>query len=297
MTRSTAVPFASLPELYRVRAKKHLGRELLRVFRAALDESVRRLRSDRELSPREAVHEARRALKRARAALRLVRHTAPGLFESGNRRARRLGRLLSDFRDQDVILESIESMLAEADAMSSPTHAYLWYIRAVEERKREALAASYERVVEIFARRASRLRDRYERRTLGRVHRSEVLAEIERSVCAIPRAFARAHGDGKPERFHKCRKLTQRTLNQTLLARDLDPARVCNDIEPLHLLAKALGRLQDLHVLRARIDIPEKDALLRAGAKQLVERVLHEQHECIERAGEIASGLRPAGSE
>jgi len=146
---------------YCVRDDTPLSVELWRTFLEQLCDANAQLHS-KSLSALDAVHEARRALKRARAAMRLLGLSVPGFAESVDRDARELGRLLSEFRDQDIILEMLDSMIAKADidSMSSPVHAYLWYVRTVEERKRDNLTRSFPEVAAAFDKQVHELEQR-----------------------------------------------------------------------------------------------------------------------------------------
>jgi len=119
-----------------------------------------------------------------------------------------------------------------------------------------------------------------------------VLIHVAGSLRSIQTRFARARSRNRPDAFHKCRKLTQRALNQSHLLRRLYPEWVAANFDRLEALAKALGGLQDLYVLEARIIAPEKDKLLRKGARQLLRRAKREQEGRIEVAHELQALLR-----
>lgn len=282
-----------MPTNYRIQDVESLSAELWRLFRDELAAANSLLR-DSSLTALEAVHEARRSLKRARAALRLLRGSGQGLAKSADAKVRELARLLSPYRDQDVILETIDEMLAAADEedLSSPIRAYLWYLRAAEERKRDRLTRSFGKDAAHFARKLDAIEHEYANPSLGRLSRQRILTAFAAALETIHQRFERAQTSGQPDEFHKCRKSTQRALNQSCLLMNLDPEGAAIDMETLQALAKRLGRLQDLYVLQERLTTPAKDKLLREGARQLLVCVKGEQTRCIDEARELQLSLR-----
>jgi CHAD domain-containing protein len=93
---------------------------LERIVRAELDDAIHQLEHGRAEDPVEAVHDARKSLKKVRSLLRLAR---PGM-RAGERRAENLalgdiGRALSGGRDADVMVETVDA-LAERFAGQVP---------------------------------------------------------------------------------------------------------------------------------------------------------------------------------
>src|SRR5271157_5353894 len=60
----------------------------------------------------EAIHEARKSVKKIRAALRLVEDDLPVLFNRENRRLRDAGRKLATFRDAAASIEIFDKVIA-----------------------------------------------------------------------------------------------------------------------------------------------------------------------------------------
>src|SRR4051812_6393354 len=58
----------------------------------------------------EAVHEARRCIKRTRSVLRLVRFAIPETYARENRRLRDVGRSLSALRDSHALVETLQDL-------------------------------------------------------------------------------------------------------------------------------------------------------------------------------------------
>src|SRR6185295_11415588 len=104
--RSLAPGTASLMP-YRLDLAADPADALRAAVREQLDDAVRRLRDDRGGDPAEAVHEARKDLKKARSLLRLARPGLPGdVYRRENGALRATGRSLSGARDADVLVET-----------------------------------------------------------------------------------------------------------------------------------------------------------------------------------------------
>jgi CYTH domain-containing protein/CHAD domain-containing protein len=129
---------------YRLLEDEDAAAGIRRVIVGRLEKATERLRepSDGDALA-EAIHGARKDLKKARAALRLVREElGEKTFKRENRALRDAGRLLSASRDAEVKLETLES-LVEGDAGDAPPGpTALW---------REALIADRDRIVDADA--------------------------------------------------------------------------------------------------------------------------------------------------
>ena len=69
---------------------------------------------DRAIDPAEAIHEARKDMKKLRGLLRLVRSSAPKLYKAENRAFRDAAAGLSALRDADVALETLDQVIETA---------------------------------------------------------------------------------------------------------------------------------------------------------------------------------------
>lgn len=152
---------------------------LRRVAREQLDDAVSRLQEGED--PEEAVHEARKDLKKTRAVLRLARSgMAPKAYRRRNRALRDLGRELSAARDAHVLEETLEALSerfsgqapkslfksprlpdapavdrgASADRLAAAaSDVEQWPLAGVDERVwAEGVATSYQRGCKAFAR-------------------------------------------------------------------------------------------------------------------------------------------------
>jgi CYTH domain-containing protein/CHAD domain-containing protein len=125
---------------YRLRAEEGAGGGVRRVIVGRLEKATERLgeAGDEGDALAEAIHGARKDLKKARAALRLVRdELGEKTFKRENRALRDAGRLLSESRDAEVKLATLDALVEDREDAPAEAAA-LW---------REALVADRDRIV------------------------------------------------------------------------------------------------------------------------------------------------------
>jgi CYTH domain-containing protein/CHAD domain-containing protein len=135
-----AEPAPAPSRAYRLLGDEDAAAGMRRVIVGRLEKAADRLREPNDGDAlAEAIHGARKDLKKARAALRLIRDELGEEFKWENRALRDAGRMLSASRDAEVKLETLDS-LVEGDAGDAPPGATaLW---------REALIADRDRIVD-----------------------------------------------------------------------------------------------------------------------------------------------------
>lgn len=96
---------------YTLRARESVRRGIKRVAAQEIDSAIDRLtkRKDRD----EAVHDARKSVKKVRGALRLVRFDFAKQFQVENAAFRDIGRKLSELRDAKALLEVFDDLIQE----------------------------------------------------------------------------------------------------------------------------------------------------------------------------------------
>src|SRR5689334_2987744 len=95
---------------YELRRDEPIGVGLRRICRRQVELALSFARGEKETDDTP-VHEMRKHLKKARAALRLVRkEIGRGLFREQNRCLRDVGRLTSDIRDAEVRLQTVRQL-------------------------------------------------------------------------------------------------------------------------------------------------------------------------------------------
>jgi CHAD domain-containing protein len=168
-----------------------------------LERAVRRLREDYREDPVDAVHGARKDLKKTRALLRLARPGVPrGVYRRENRALRDTGRAMSGGRDADVMVETADG-LSERFGEHHPKRQFAALRRRLEAHARngrdeadvEALAASLEAAL----RRAHDW-------PLDDCDAGTLVAGEKRAYRAGRKALAAIEHDASAEEWHEWRK-------------------------------------------------------------------------------------------
>jgi CHAD domain-containing protein len=101
----------SAPRAYRLKSKESLPEGLARAARGRIDHAIDELRGKTDSTPEEAVHAARKDLKKLRALVRLARgELGESIFARENRAFRDAGRELAAARDSDVMLDTLDAL-------------------------------------------------------------------------------------------------------------------------------------------------------------------------------------------
>ena len=214
-----------------------LHESVLDLFAAATD-SLRSAQDD------EAVHAARKACKRIRAALRLLRGSlGEEAYRRENRAVRDAIRPLTVIRDVFVLRRTLRQLPRHPMTVQRDLDAQ--YRRERSRVRRHGARAALGRL----ARTCARLRGR----PAGEPELASAAAGVQRVYRAGRKALARARSrdDGA---LHEWRKQTQYLLNQLDLLQEVFDARFGKMRRRAHEIEEALGVDHDLGVLQARLD-------------------------------------------
>ncbi len=251
---------------YKLEPNEGVREGLLRVAREQLDTALHALHDEIDDDPVAAVHTARKAVKKERSLLRLARAAVPAkLRRAENAALRRAARGLSDARDAEVMIQTLDK-LAERFAGQLPQSSFA----AVREPLQHERDAERARLVESAAASGSagqlsgaRARvDGWELRSGGW---PALEAGLERSYRRGRRAMRDAKRRRDPERLHAWRKRAKDLwYHERLLGAVAGPA-VRGHAKDLHRLTDLLGDDHDLAVLRARLaddPVPDVDGVI-----------------------------------
>jgi CHAD domain-containing protein len=217
----------------------------------AIDELSNRIADD----PVEAVHDARKALKKARSVLRLGRGALdPDERRRDNDALRRAGRKLSAARDAEVMLEATDE-LAERFAGRVPQASFDAIRRhLVAERdpaRRRLLESDLTRQV---AEELGAVRSRIDDWTLDQDGWKALGPGLERSYARGRAALEQARSHPTVENLHEWRKRTKDLWYHLRLLRALAPGIVGGAAKEADNLSKLLGDDHDLAVLHATLE-------------------------------------------
>jgi CHAD domain-containing protein len=252
VNRSDGEPRQGPSRRYRLRRSEPLAYGVRRVARGRLDNAVEGLR-DADLDEVEAVHEARKDLKKLRSVLRLVRPVlGDSDYQRENVRYRDAARRLSGVRDAQALGETVAALEDRFDDKPPPGG---W----------KPIAQALSRADGVDLAELDRLRERAAAEIDGGRRELQTLSlpgdgfdvirpGLRRAYSRGRKRFAEAAADPTDERLHEWRK---RSKDLWYHLRLLRPAwRPV--LEPLadqaHELSDRLGDDHDLVVLRERLD-------------------------------------------
>ena len=227
---------------FRLREDESVAKGLSRVVRKELRSAVERLTGDRS---DEAIHDARKSIKKVRAVLQLVGDELDA--SAALKDLRRASHLLSPLRDMDAMIETARSLRSRDDATSANQSALGTHLA----RQKAALTADADRG-DILTR-AARMLDRVHRDARDwrwkRTHFAGLAKAIKRSHKRARRVMQTARDHDTPDTFHDWRKRVK-TLWYALRLLEGRAPRLHRPIADFKRLETWLGDDHNLHVLQ-----------------------------------------------
>jgi CHAD domain-containing protein len=236
---------------YKFKDDESLSEGFLRCAGEQLDHAVSELSEGMGDDPIEAVHSARKAIKKERSLLRLAR----GSMSANQRRRENLvlrdaARELSAARDADAMIGTLDR-LADRYVGRLPERAFREIREQLErprDEKRGELIASTLGTRAVGELGAVRLR--VENWKLTATGWKAIEDGLRRSYRDGRRAFAGARSDRSIERWHEWRKRAKDLWYQQRLLAPVAGPTVAGQAKDAHLLSDLLGDEHDLGVLR-----------------------------------------------
>ena len=229
-----------------------------RVRREQLDAAAESL--EREEDPVEAIHDARKRIKKTRALLRLAR---PGLsrkrYRRRNRALRDTGRAMSGTRDADVLVETVDD-LAERYAGRQP--------KTFFTRIRKGLVTETQADPDAHADALRALAG--EPWPLAELAPDDLAASLRHTYARGRKAFAKADREPTTTNLHEWRKRVKDLWYQQRLLEATWPGVMKAQAKEAKTLSKLLGEDHDLAVLAQHVDEPELTELIDARRAELL---------------------------
>lgn len=202
------------------------------------------------------VHETRKALKRTRALLRLVRSGLdPATWGSENAALRDVARSLSPMRDRDILQQVMAGLAADGDAamVDALGRSRDW----LEARTEQAISSKSAANLLVDAR--ARIADARER--LARLSLEGDLADVLADGIAQgqrrgAKSLALVEAAPSTENLHELRKAVQTTWRHMVLVQAAWPDLMAARAAAARELAQLLGEVQDLAVLATAVKPP-----------------------------------------
>lgn len=262
-----------------------------RVLSEQLSQALQVLSAHGE-SLEEAVHEARRCIKRVRSVLRLIRPAIPNTYARENRRLRNVGRSLSELRDSHALIQTLNDLEKVGQAKRSRRHAFAVAHTFLESRGQQVEKAMEEGGMDQSVSRLKEALKDIEKLTYVKVNPETISKSIYKTVKRGMKAFAAAENDGDSENFHDWRKRAKDLRYQLSLLSDVRPdlqgysksakklEQFLGDDHNLAVLSALLGEAQasDGHEFQSlQKQISGRQSALREQARDIGEKLYGEK--------------------
>jgi CHAD domain-containing protein len=239
---------------YRFEPNEGVRAGILRTAREQLDAALHALHDEIGDNPVEAVHTARKAVKKERSLLRLARATLPAKRRRAENRAlRRAARGLSDARDAEVMVQTLDQ-LSQRFAGQLPESSFA-AAREPLERDRDthrAQLADSSRVPEATGE-LTGARARVDGLTLRLGGWPALEPGLKRSYRRGRQAMREAERGRAAEQMHAWRKRVKDLWYQERFLASVGGPAIRGQAKDLHRLSDLLGDHHDLGVLRRRL--------------------------------------------
>src|SRR4051812_23373496 len=232
---------------YRLKEGQPLPESLARIAGGRIEHAIEELRGKTDDGPEEAVHEARKDMKKLRALLRLVRdEIGDETYRLENASFRDAARRLSGVRDADVMLGTLDSLDGEAGDVEMA-------LRSAIEEHRAALESNGGGREDAAGEVIDRLQDARERLDEWPLEHDGFKA-VEKGLRRVYKRGRRELGAAEEhptsEALHEWRKRTKDLWYHLQILRPTWPAVLKPLSDEAHLLSEQLGNDHDLAVLQ-----------------------------------------------
>jgi CHAD domain-containing protein len=234
---------------YQLRQGEKLGDGLRRICRKQIEAAIAVASGDTK-SDDTPVHEMRKHVKKARAALRLVRkEIGGGLFREQDDCLRDVGRLTSEIRDAEVRLQTVRELqgFRRRRALAYPKLEGMLMMDL--ENFMAAFAEWQTQAVPILERAHANI-DCW---PLDQFSCKELRRAVQRTYKSARKALACTEATPTAENFHRFRTRAKRLWYELRILRPVNPVVLKNLSDDLRALGNLLGRAHDLSFLRDRL--------------------------------------------
>jgi CHAD domain-containing protein len=236
---------------YQLRKDETLGDNLRRICRKQIESAIAVATGEKKTgdSP---VHEMRKHVKKARAALRLVRkEIGAGLFREEDCYLRDVGRLTSEIRDAEVRLQTVRELqgISQRGRRGGAYPKLEGMLMMELENFMAAFAEWQTQTVPILERAGANVDcwplDHFDCKQLRRA--------VQRTYKSARKALACAEASPTAGNFHRFRTGAKRLWYELRILRPVNPVVLKNLSDDLRALGNLLGRAHDLSFLGDRL--------------------------------------------
>ncbi len=271
---------------YQLRNREELGEGLRRICRKQIEAAIAVVNGEKKTGDTP-IHEMRKHIKKARAALRLVRkEIGAGLFREQDHCLRDVGRLTSEIRDAEVRLQTVRELQGVRQRHNR---------RGAFPKLETMLMMELENFMAAFAEwqtqavpMLDRARATIDCWPLDHFDCKQLRLAVQRSYKSARKALACAQASPVPENFHRFRGRAKQLWYELRILRPVNPVVLKNLSDDLDALAGLLGRAHDLSFLAERLRREERNAELEREGHKLLAVIEVNQGDLQRGAAELA---------
>jgi CHAD domain-containing protein len=235
---------------YELRHDETLDDNLCRISRKQIEGAIAIAKGEAKFDDTP-VHEMRKHLKKARAALRLVRkEIGRGLYRSQDHRLRDVGRLTSEIRDAEVRLQTVRELQEVTQRDGQGTYGNLEVMLTLELENFMAAFAEWQTQAVPLLEKAVSAVDCW---ALDQFNCKQLCCAVQVSYRRARKALATATADPTTENFHQFRTRAKTLWYQLRILRPVNPVVLKTLSDDLHSVGDLLGRAHDLSFLGERL--------------------------------------------
>ena len=236
---------------YRLQAHESVPKGIKRIATEQIEKAIDELTAIDELGVDEAVHQARKRLKKTRAVIRLVRdRLGKKNYKQENTRFRDLGRSLANLRDSNVLIETLDNLTAHfADTIAPETFVDIRRELRVNYRQ------EYQRILErgVIMSVTNKLKDaknEIDNWAIASNSWSAIDSSLQRVYKRGNKGLQTAISEPTTENLHDWRKRVKYLRYQLRIIRSIWSGPIKEWVEQTHDLSDYLGEDHDLAVLK-----------------------------------------------
>jgi len=270
---------------YQLRKDEKLGPGLRRICRKQIEFAIVIATGEKKSSDTP-VHEMRKHVKKARAALRLVRkEIGAGLFREQDHRLRDVGRLTSEIRDAEVRLQTVHEFQGITQRRRRGAYPKLETMLMMELENFMAAFAEWQKQAVPMLERAYANVDCW---PLDHFNCKQLRRAVQRSYKSARKALACAQASPTAENFHRFRTRAKRLWYELRILRLVNPVVLKNLSDDLDSVGSLLGRAHDLSFLGDRLRREERNSQWKREGHKLLAVIEVSQGDLQRGAAELA---------
>jgi CHAD domain-containing protein len=258
---------------YRLHDDESVSAGIKRIVLGRIDDALAELRGEADNDPAEAIHEARKDMKKIRSAIRLVRYAlGDDLYRRENQHYRDVGRELSGLRDAEVLVETLESLAERFGPAQGERYAGL-RDRFQQELQQRREDGSQEREMATAAAALIAGRGRVESWPLEGDEWELIAPGLHRSYRRGRKRLREIEERVSDETLHEWRKRAKDLWYQLRLIQDAEPELIGTLADQAHDLSDHLGDDHDLVLLREQAQRRSEDFAAPADQRLLLQLI------------------------